>query len=181
MSQGKQRNARAVCRTHFPDEETTFKVQIVYEDFIAGLRAKRFMSNLETRLPFESLKLSLWRFDLLKEPTLRHGAASEAIKADLLLLSAHGWRALPEAVDSWLGIWSHMTLDEPPALVLLLDSSAQNLPAANHIVASVRQKAQAGRLDLFHTFDEGFDHIQSLQRRKQEPFNWPVQQQAIRQ
>src|SRR5262245_55640467 len=79
------------------------RVQILYEDLEAGLRAKQTVDCLEEQLgSTANFWLSLWRFDLLSEPALREEVANEAMRADLLLLSAHGKHGLPEDVSTWI-------------------------------------------------------------------------------
>jgi len=90
-------------KTHHLTAKQGLNVIIAYDDTTAAQRAVRLVSSLE-RNHGEGLKFELkcWRFDILEDHAWREFATADAIKADLLILSASGKCELPEAVQSWV-------------------------------------------------------------------------------
>ena len=131
-------------------------VQVVYEDKRTGLRAKRVVDRLREQLgQTVELQVSLWRFDVLKDPVLHEQAAEEAAGADILVLSARASEKLPEAVSLWLERWLSQSSDEPPALVVSLDSSAKGSAAAERLLTALKRAALPGGVEVFCHFGGG--------------------------
>ena len=145
-------------------------VQVIYEDREAGLRAKRTLDRLEPFLPAGAdLHSRFWRFDLLNEPTLRDEVGNETMKADMVVLSTHGLRGLPEAVNTWLAGWIAQKIDQPAALVVLLHALAQESASARQILDSVEPAHRTG-VEVFVHFgqldrSESNSAIESIQHR----------------
>ena len=80
-----------------------FNVVIAYDNVAAGQRAMRLLSYLR-REHGESIRFQPqpWRFDLLGHPDWRQFAVADALKADLLIISASGGSGLPTAIRSWI-------------------------------------------------------------------------------
>jgi hypothetical protein len=154
------KTAAALDETTFPEAPLGngwpgLNVQIVYEDLSAGLRAKQTADWLEAQLPPQrDMRLKLWRFDLLSEPALREEVTNEAMRADLVLLSAHGQHGLPEDVSTWIREWLTQGTDEPPALIVVFDASAEGSAAANDFLASLRRAAGPRGIEVFPRFYE---------------------------
>ena len=93
----------APVETLHHERKQCFNVVIVYEAAAAAQRAMRLFSQLE-REHGKDLKLEpkCWRFDLLEDHAWRKFAAADAIKADLLILSASSKSELPATVQSWI-------------------------------------------------------------------------------
>jgi hypothetical protein len=134
-----------------------FNVQIVYEDLSSGLRAKQTADWLEAQLPpRQDMRLNMWRFDLLNEPAFRVGVANEAVRADVVLLSAHGQHGLPEDVSVWIREWLGQHADDPPAFVILFDASAEGTPKLNELLVSLRRAAEPAGVQIFPRFYDTF-------------------------
>lgn len=131
------------------------EVQVLYEDFQTGLRAKQAIDGIAIQLGVGTkFQMGLWRFDLLQEPALCAEVANAAVRADVVLLSAHGQHGLPEAVQRWLAGWLSRTSDEPPALVVLLDAAAQQTISAHHWLAALQLRVRPAGVELFPHFGE---------------------------
>jgi hypothetical protein len=143
----------AHLKLKIPTAKPVMDVAILYEDWGTGLRAKQTCEQVATTVPPEvNLSIDLWRFDLLEEETLRTQALNAALDSDLLFVSAHGHRALPTALSSWLRQWLVQKPNEPTGLVISLDATAKGSPTANQILADWAQLAQAAQVDVFLHF-----------------------------
>ena len=70
---------------------TLFNVVIMYEDFGTGKRAKKGFDYVAEELGNDlEFRHSMWRLDVLQEPTLSVMAAPALAEADLLILSLRG-------------------------------------------------------------------------------------------
>jgi len=123
---------------------------LAYEDLLTGLRAKRVLDHvLESTGDRLAHHLQLLRFDLLQYPELHYWAAREAGLSDVVILSTHGARELPEGVKNWLELWLCRKSDRPAALVASLDEGicghAQESPTVGHL----RRLAARSGLALF--------------------------------
>jgi len=130
-------------------------VIILYEDFGTGLRAKRSLDLLPKRLAAKTpLSTKLWRIELLADPLLAEQAALEAAAADVIILSVHGRRGLPDEVRKWLSGWLAHKEPRPYALGVLLDSREMSQGSENPVVASMQRVAADAGADLFYGFAE---------------------------
>lgn len=104
------------------------KVLLIYEDAETGLRAQRSLALVQEKGgQEESLRVRLWRRDLLRTEWLREQATLEAVAADVIIVSLHGGGEVPEEIRGWLSSWLGRKTDRPCALGVLLD-----LPSAAH-------------------------------------------------
>ncbi len=134
---------------------TALDVLIAYEDLATALRAKRALDLLPEKFRGDTeLSTRLWRVDLLTDAFLRERAAIEAAAADVIILSLHGGKGLPESVSGWLGRWLRHKEDRPYAIGLLLDLELAGADGGNAAIVSVEQMAEAGHADLFYGFCE---------------------------
>lgn len=87
----------------FERETMPLSVVILYETAAAARRAVGMISRLVSLSDSEfALKPVLWRFDLLEYASLAQAAASDVLRADLLVLATEKTRALPSAAKRWL-------------------------------------------------------------------------------
>jgi hypothetical protein len=78
--------------THCPDldDRPKFNVVIIYEDSLAGKRAKHFYDRVIRELADEcDFSLELWNFRVLAVPEIGNSAAKAAAQADFVILSMH--------------------------------------------------------------------------------------------
>jgi hypothetical protein len=126
------------------------EVLMVYEDLSTGLRARQAFEQLAQQLEFDTdFRLDLWKFDLLREPTLLERAASEAAKSDIVILSAHGQHELPRTTHMWLEQWLERRSGQPCALVILLDALFSGTAASNRTWEALRAAALTAGMDVF--------------------------------
>ena len=103
------------------------KSVLIYENFAAGVRARRFFESLASESE-KTLEEQMWDFDALGIREVRNAAASAARKADVVAVSVSAQQELPGTVRAWFDMWLWLLEGEKPALVALFDSHAtQNL------------------------------------------------------
>jgi hypothetical protein len=155
MESGSEGIMSAHLNAKTTEAKPMMEVAILYEDWGTGLRAKQACDHLAQRVPAEvGFCLDLWRFDLLEEEAWRTQALSAAVDSDLLIVSAHGHRALPSALESWLQDWLVRRPNEPTGLVLSLDLGAKGSAAAQQLLAEWASLAQSAQVDLFLHFGD---------------------------
>ena len=78
-----------------------------FEDSITGTRVKSFCQGLTRDLGADCRIIEhVWLFNTLRLQELREIAAEEASASDLIIISAHGAKALPDEVEGWIDLWS---------------------------------------------------------------------------
>lgn len=151
------------CQAVLVDGTPVLRVQLLYEDMRAALRATQVFDSLVKHLPLVGdLHFNLWRLDLLSVSGLREFVTSQIADADILLLSAHGQRALPGFVQFWLQQWLAVERSGPRALVLLLDAAGRGLCAASEVLLPLQAAARLNRVRVFSQFAEELDMDQGF-------------------
>jgi len=123
-----------------------FRAVLIYENFVAGVRARWFCARLVRALD-STLEEQMWNFDVLGIRDVRNAAASVARTADVVILSMSGYTELPGTVRAWLDMWLWLLEKENPALVTLFDSSAPRNIAS--ICAYLQQHSRRAGTDFF--------------------------------
>ena len=73
------------------NENVVFKIVIAYENFAAGIRAKKMLERLTSELqPDFQINSDVWKFEMLGHRRLREQATTEASEADMIVVSARG-------------------------------------------------------------------------------------------
>jgi hypothetical protein len=143
--------------TFFPDspileEDLAISVFIAYEDIAAGKRAKETCDVLAEGLGDDwIIDTRVASFKALRVPRLRHVAAAEAAKADIIFIACHDGK-LPMGVSKWLQLWLARR-GEPMALAALFSCprlGATHAIAAETYLAGIATK---GRMQFFSRFD----------------------------
>jgi hypothetical protein len=122
------------------------KAVLVYEDFVAGVRARWFYGKL-VRLLDVGLEETDWSFDALGIREIREAAAGAARKADIVMLSVSGRKQLPGTIETWLDMWLWLLSSEDPAFVALFDASASRYISS--IRAYLSSVAREASIDFF--------------------------------
>jgi hypothetical protein len=133
----------------------TFDAVLLYEDLSAGLRGKQVLdcaARLFPRAPH--FNLALWRFDVLRVAVVRELALQKASVADIVVLSAHGGKALPQIVKVWLKQWFGRKSDEPCALMVSLNEDSRDSALAAQIVSSLQTETKARDVTVFPHFSK---------------------------
>jgi hypothetical protein len=130
-------------------ENVVFKIVIAYENFAAGIRAKKMLERLASELqPDFQINSDVWEFEMLGHRRLREQAATEASEADMIVVSARGDAELPAHVKNWVDGWLPQRRGGLTALVALLDLEEKS-SSAQSTCAYLRQVAGKGRMDFF--------------------------------
>jgi hypothetical protein len=131
------------------DPAPVFKIIIAYETFATGLRAKEVTERLNSQLkPEFEVKCDVWKFELLGHAQLRALAASEAVDADLIILSCHAGGDLAPNVSKWVEAWLPRKRENPAALVVLIDQDRE-FEEPSPLLSYLRDAASRGGLDFF--------------------------------
>jgi hypothetical protein len=128
---------------------------LLYEDLNAGLRGKEVLDcavRLFPRVPH--FNLAVWRFDVLRTVIERELALHKASVADIVVLSAHGGKALPKLVKLWLKQWFGRKSDEPCALMVSFNEDSRDSASAAQIVSSLQAESKARDVAVFPHFSE---------------------------
>ena len=108
-----------------------FRVVVGYEDYSSGLRAMQLYNHiLELWDEPSELQLNLWKFEPLGLDKLRHAAAAEAARADMILISIRGDHRLPKEGIDWIERWMGSKRRKTSALGLIVDSEFLSHPNA---------------------------------------------------
>jgi hypothetical protein len=127
-------------------------VAMAYEDAAAGIHALQTFQGLfgGCRRPFDFDVRNTWKFDFLRIPVLREAAITEAVRADLIIVSLHAARELPAATKWWIETTLERRDGDPGALVLLYDANqASAASAPSPAEEYLEQWARKGGLDFF--------------------------------
>jgi hypothetical protein len=100
-----------------------FKIVLLHEDLVSGIRGMSVLERLAGQLEMESEKLDIdiWKFAVLRNPDLRVQATDMLKQANMIIISAGGRAELPghvrEIIEKALGLRQ----ERDAAIVALLD------------------------------------------------------------
>jgi len=143
---------------------------MLYEDLNTGLRGKGVLDGAARLFPGSPhFNLAIWRFDVLRAAIVRELALHKASVADIVVLSAHGGRALPKVVVRWLRHWLGRKRDEPCALMVSFNEDSRNSASAIDIISSLQAGANERNVVVFPHFSRtpcsgGDPTVQAIQR-----------------
>lgn len=133
-----------------PDQDQPLRVVIAYHDLAAGQRAMRVLADLAqgcgADLEFEPLP---WSFDLLADQNWSQVAASDAIRADILIIATSGPRPLPPAVVQWAEAAISRKQGTAAAVVALFGPEENDDEAGPSRFASIQWAARQAGLAFF--------------------------------
>ena len=116
-----------------------------------------------------------WKFDLLRSPELRDAAATDAARADMILIATRGAGELPAKVKAWIARKREVR-DKRSTLAVLFDSPPDKVGAFTLAqFAYLQRVARRGSLDFFVSkFDQpgetiGFPRLQTAERPELAP------------
>jgi hypothetical protein len=96
---------------------------------------------------------SVWKFEMLRDPELWKQAATEAIEADMIIISVGG-AELPACVKNWIESVLPMKEGKPAALVALLDRGNDASGEPPRPQTYLRRLAGQSGLDFFCNTDD---------------------------
>lgn len=133
-----------------PDGCRPLRVVLVYQDIADGQRAMRVLNGVVRGqgddLEFEPV---VWSFDLLSDPEWRAAATSDALKADILLISTSSPNPLPEAVERWVEDALGRKRGTEAAIVAIFGSEDYPDAAASPRLQALETATRQAGLDFF--------------------------------
>ena len=127
--------------------EMALHVMVLYDDLDAGILANDIHDRICARLPASTVaRLSLWPFASLEDSNAERFAFSDLNKADVVIVAADGFRALPRSVRKTIekrltGLApAHMGL---AAILYRLNEDDKKLSPAHSYLESLARKAGA--------------------------------------
>ena len=157
-----------------PKNGGTFSAAIAYEDSTTRDRAletcDRLMQKFWTDVEFE---FSWWRFDFLRDKGIFKAAVEAAARSDLIMISAHAARQLPEAVQDWIETWLGRRERGTGVLAAMIGIGEDALKGWTPIHVYLREAAQRANMDyLPQVLDAPQDRldgsIEKIARRAEE-------------
>jgi hypothetical protein len=134
-----------------PEKTIELNVVLAYEDFSTGMHALRTFDHLflgRHQAPQLNMQ-NVWKFDLLGIKKLREIAVSEAVHADMVIISAHGSGDLPADVKRWIEGWVGERQPGPGAFVILLDDTDRDASGQLAVEAYLEDCAAQAGMDYF--------------------------------
>jgi hypothetical protein len=170
----------------------TLNAVMAYEETSTPERAKEAWSHLVCTLKGRyGPELPLWKFDVLRTPELRDVAATDAARADMILIATRGGGELPAEVKTWIEVWiaqKREAQDEQSTLAVLFDAPPDKVGAfALAQFAYLQRVARRGSMDfLVSTFDQpgettGFSRLRIAEgpRAATSPMVMPKESQRL--
>ncbi len=137
------------------ESREAINVLIAYDDVAAAQRAMRLFARVgrgQTEdLQTEELlcQPQLWRFDLLADSDWGECAAIDALRADLIVVSASSPVALPRPVQSWLSACLARKQGAHAAVVALVQTDTHMEPSDCPSLGFLQAAATEAGLDFF--------------------------------
>jgi len=125
-------------------------ITIIYEDRIAGLRAKRFSDMLLTSLGADPDTMpACWRGELIDLPEIAQDISRDAGSSDFVILSLRGDTSLSAAMRLWIESWLAGATGGPASLVALFDADRSIASQAESIRYYLRNVANGSGVAFF--------------------------------
>ena len=143
-------------------------VVVAYDDLAAGKRAMRVLAEVARAvgddLEFQPIP---WSFNLLADRDWREVAASEMVKADMLIIATSGQRSLPSEVGRWTEAAIQQKRGRPAAVVALFGPEDNPDPAGSPRLEYIQRAAREAGLQFFAPTarSELIDTIEGIHRR----------------
>jgi hypothetical protein len=135
---------------------SAFKVFVVHEDTLTGVRAAAVLGRLGDFLNNEPvIQNDIWKFDSLAHPALYEQASRQAVAADMIIVSASGSQPLPAHVDEMIFDALGRKKNRPAAVVALLDMKT-DCAGESPVGARLRQMAGETGTDYFCNSGESY-------------------------
>lgn len=126
-----------------------FDLVIAYEDLATRNRAMRLHDHLDRQLGDDfDFHCAWWKFEHLRELTLREQAVDDAISANMIVLSMHAESELFPAARAWIDDWSHR-LDHHKCALVTLFAEPHPRKKSSPVFALLQQVARQARMDFF--------------------------------
>jgi len=131
-----------------------FDLVIAYEDLATRNRAMRLHDHLDRQLGGDfDFHCAWWKFEHLREPTLREQAVDDAMSANMIVISIHGDCELFPAARAWIDDWSHR-LDHNKCALVTLFAEPHPKKKSSPLFTRLQQVARQARMDFFTNIGE---------------------------
>jgi hypothetical protein len=136
-----------------PESNRQFKTVILYEDAPQGTRAKATLDRLASELDApEQMECNIWSFDALAHSPSRNTASSDAMQADLVIVSARDSGGLPDCVKNWIWSWLPAREGRSGALAFTFEDCVEcerrQRCTPSLVCAALRRAALAARMEF---------------------------------
>lgn len=135
-------------------ESTALSAAILYEDFRAGVRARKFVDSLSEALGQAcNFDGGLWRPELLEFQSLAQEAERRAKSADFLIISVRGDSSLSHCTKDWIETWLEIAGSRGACVIALFDPQRSNRKEVDTIRCYLRNVAGAHNVGFFSHSD----------------------------
>jgi hypothetical protein len=127
-----------------------FDLLVAYDDVTTRNRALQLCDRLTKKLADDyDFKCTWWKFDHLRDATLREQAADAAAEANMIILSIHANKDLPISVKTWMETWLAREEHGKRALVTLIDRFPQQGEGFCPVQLYLQKVAHIGGMNFF--------------------------------
>jgi len=139
-----------IRRSDSPEPHEPAYAVIVYDDLAAGKRAMRMLTSLTKGLGdgFEFQPLP-WPFEMLADVGWGEFATSEAVSAEILIISTSGPNPLPAAVGQWAEVAIGRKQGTPTAVIALFGPEENPDGADSGRLVALQTLARRAGLEFF--------------------------------
>ncbi len=150
-----------------PEEESQaaphLDVFVLYEDCGTALRARLSLDALPASIrETPGFHVHLWNMKLLQQPFLREVAAVQAASAQVVLVSVHGRKDLPQPATEWLQSWRNHRGVDSNVLGLLMDADPPGRVQDRPVSASLARVAREAGSDFIYGCFHDTGNAQSI-------------------
>ncbi len=140
-----------------PLDRSSFKIFVLYEDTLTGMRANAVLGRLTDQLEVMSeIENQAWKFDSLSHPELWDQASAQAAAAEMIVVSACGNNLLPSYVKDLIEEALSGRQRRKAAVVALLDWEQELSHHPSVLCASLRQLTEKWGMDFFSNTGEWY-------------------------
>ena len=127
-----------------------FDLLVAYDDVITRNRALQLYDRLTQQLADDyDFKCTWWKFDHLRDATLREQAVDAAAEANMIILSIHANKELPVSAKTWTETWLARKEHGKRALVTLIEGANQQGQAFCPVQLYLQKVAHMGGMNFF--------------------------------
>lgn len=122
---------------------------LVYEDPVTSKWARTVFERAEKLVGAAAMRSTWWKVSELSNPGVLAGAVSQAMRADLIVVSLRATEGLPLPFYVWVNSWLPHHLAGGSALVALLDAVEHPNAESGRVSQYLRAVARQGRMHFF--------------------------------
>ncbi len=134
--------------TRLPGTGYGLNMTLVYEDTVTSKWARGVYDRAEKLVGTQALRGTWWKLSELSNPGVLAGAVSQAMRADLIVVSLRATEGLPLPFYVWVNSWLPHHLPGGSALVALLDAVEKPNAESGRVREYLRTVAQHGKMQF---------------------------------